>query len=51
MMDLPAEVVGIGKDFFLEHVNNVDKLIKFGTEGDIQECFNYIFHNDDSESD
>tara|TARA_Y100000389_G_scaffold55048_1_gene50943 strand:+ start:1560 stop:1952 length:393 start_codon:yes stop_codon:yes gene_type:complete len=51
MMDLPAEVVGRGKDFFLEHINNVDKLIKFGTEGDIEECFNYIFHNNDSESD
>ena len=49
IMDLPAEVVGRGKDFFLEHVNNVEKLIKFGTEGDIKECFNYIFHNDDSD--
>ena len=47
MMDLPAEVVGRGKDFFLEHVNNVDKLIKFGTEGDIEECFDYIFHDEE----
>ena len=49
MMDLPAEVVGRGKDFFLENVKNVNKLIKFGTEGDIQECFNYIFQDDDSD--
>ena len=49
MMDLPGEVVGRGKDFFLEHVKNVNKLIQFGTEGDIQECFNYIFQDDDSD--
>lgn len=48
-MDLPAEVVGRGKDFFLEHLKDVNKLIKFGLEGDVQECFNYIFQDSDSE--
>lgn len=48
-MDLPAEVVGRGKDFFLEHFKDVKKLAKFGTEGHVQECFNYIFQDSDSD--
>lgn len=42
-MDLPGEVVGRGKKFFLEHFTDVKKLAKFGTEGSVQECFSYIF--------
>ena len=44
--DLPSEIVGRGKDFFLEHVHNIPKLMHFGgNKSNVCENFSYIFQS------
>ena len=38
-MDLPGELVGRGRDVFLDHVGNAVKLAEFGDGGQVMEGF------------
>lgn len=43
-MDLPGELVGRGREVYLDHVGDAKKLAQFGDGGQVREGFPYIFH-------
>ena len=42
-MDLPGEVIGRGKQCYLEHADNVEKLSQFGQSESVHEGMAYLF--------
>jgi len=48
-MDLPGEIIGRGREVFLEHVTDSTKLSNFGQNGAVNECFAYIFQAFDTD--